>query len=79
MSNYIQTFKKNVKRYFREYDLNDFTPDQLDNCMNYYLKNHRVTTERYCAIEFYEWLYVPFVQDILFKLGIIDHVTYREV
>lgn len=75
-SSYIERFKKNVKRYYFDDLLNDYTVKQLDDAMNYYLKNHRVTDEKFSATEFYNWLVVPFTQDLLYKLHIIDKVHY---
>ena len=74
-TNYILRFKKRVKRYHYEL-VREYGEKTFDDIENYYLKNHRVIGEYPDEIYFVQWLSVPFVQDTLAALGVIDHVHY---
>ena len=73
---YIMAFRKNVKKY--QQDLyKEFTKDEIDNAINYYVNRHPVSNDPNCTIDFVQWLSIPFVQDQLVEYHVLDRVHYR--
>lgn len=73
---YIMAFRRNVKKYQRDL-YKEFTKDEIDNAINYYVNRHSVSNDPTCTIDFVQWLSIPFVQDQLVEYHALDRIHYR--